>query len=178
MRVLDRFILMICLSIFTAISSQTTGNRTVSVSLPVVAILDVEPSGNLNFNFIAPTEAGRPLVNPASDNTKWLNYTSAIAPGGVSRRVTASINQTIPGVDIKLQAATASGMGAGVRGTPVAQITLSTASTTIINGIGGAYTGTGTNNGHRIIISVTTNNYSNLSARSNTPVVITYTITE
>lgn len=178
MRVLIRFIFTVSLMLFNHIHSQTTGNRTVSVTLPVITLLDIEPVGNINFSFIAPTEAGRPLINPESNNTKWINYTSAIATGGVSRRVTASINQLIPGVDIKLQTAASSGIGSGVLGTPAAQVTLSTTPTTIISGIGGAFTGNGANNGHRLTISLTTNNYSNLSTRSNTPIIITYTITD
>ncbi|SDQ86687.1 hypothetical protein SAMN05421664_2899 [Chryseobacterium soldanellicola] len=158
--------------------SQTTGNRTVAVTLPIVTLMDIEPAGNITLSFTAPTEAGRSVVNPSANTTKWINYTSAIASGGVTRRITASINQIIPGVDIKIQAAAAAGSGGGTLGTPSSQITLTTAPTTIISGIGGAFTGTGTNNGHRLTITLTPNNYANLFARTNTPVVITYTITE
>ncbi|GAB0156905.1 hypothetical protein CHRYSEOSP005_21720 [Chryseobacterium sp. Alg-005] len=158
--------------------SQTSGNKNVSVTLPVVTLLDVEPAGNITLNFTAPTEAGRSIVNPVGNTSKWINYTSAIAPGGVSRRITASVNQTIPGVDIKIQAATASGAGGGTLGTPLGQITITTTPVAIINGIGGAYTGTGANNGHRLTITMAPNTYSNLSAINNTPIVITYTITE
>lgn len=157
--------------------SQTTGNRTVGITLPVVTLMDIEPAGNITMNFTAPTDAGRQLIAPAPNTTKWINYTSAIASGGVTRRITASINQVIPGVDIRLQAATSSG-GAGVFGIPTATVTLSTTSQTIISGIGGAFTGNGANNGHRITITLSANTYANLSARTNTPVVITYTITE
>lgn len=158
--------------------SQTTGNRTVTITLPIVTLMDVEPAGNITLNFTAPTEAGRSIVNPAANTTKWINYTSAIASGGVTRRITASINQVIPGVDIKIQAATAAGSGGGTLGTPSSQVTLTTTPATIISGIGGAFTGTGANNGHRLTITLTPNNYGNLSARINTPVIITYTITE
>lgn len=158
--------------------SQTSGSKSISVALPVLALLDVEPAGNITLNFTAPTEAGRAIVNPAGNTSKWINYTSAIAPGGVNRRITASVNQTIPGVDIKIQAATASGAGGGTLGTPLGQITITTTPVTIINGIGGAYTGTGANNGHRLTITIAPNTYSNLSAINNTSVAITYTITE
>lgn len=158
--------------------SQTTGNSTVGVTLPVVTLMDIEPAGTINFNFPAPTEAGRLLVSPASNTSKWVNYTSAIAAAGLSKRITASINQIIPGIDIKIQAATASSSGGGVLGTPSSQITLNSTAQTVISGIRGAYTGNGANNGHRLTISVSTNTYANLSAITNTPVIITYTITE
>jgi len=83
----------------------------------------------------------------------------------------------IPGVNIRLQAATASG-GARVFGTPTSTVTLSTTAQTIINGIGGAFTSNGSNNGHQINIILSANTYTGLSARTNTPFVITYTITE
>ncbi|KMQ65982.1 hypothetical protein ACM39_16325 [Chryseobacterium sp. FH2] len=167
-----------CFTIFLKAYTQTTGNINVTLALPIVTLMNIEPSGNINLGFTAPAEAGRPIVNPAANSTKWINYTSAIASGGLTRNITASINQVIPGVDIKLQVAAASGSGGGSLGIPSAQVTLTTIPVTIISGIGGAFTGNGANNGHRLTISLLTNTYSNLAARTNTPVLITYTITE
>ncbi|WP_165439384.1 hypothetical protein [Chryseobacterium phocaeense] len=164
--------------IFCMVSGILQSQTLVSVSLPVVTLLDVEPAGTLTLNFTAPTEAGQALTAPAANTTKWINYTSAIASGGLTRRVTASINQVIPGVSIRIQAAAASGAGGGTLGTSSGLVTLSTTAATIITGIGGAFTGTGANNGHRLTVSLAVNTYANLSSRTNTPVVITYTITE
>lgn len=175
---INPIVFLICFVFSCETFSQTTGNRTVSVTLPIVTLLDIEPAGNINMSFTAPTEAGNSLVNPAANTTKWINYTSAIAPAGLTRKVTASVNQLIPGVDIKLQAAAATGSGGGTLGTSSGQVTLTTTAITIISGIGGAFTGNGTNNGHRLTITLTPNTYANLSARSNTAIVITYTITE
>ncbi|GAB3420065.1 hypothetical protein [Niabella aquatica] len=171
-----RYTLLAGFLIFTGtINAQTGGSKNVSLTLPTVALLDIEPSGTINMSFSAPTEAGRPLTNPPLNQTKWINYTSAISPGGNSRSITASINQTVPGIDIKLLAA-ASSSGAGALGTPAAQVTLTTSPVTIISGIGGAYTGSGTGNGHRLTITVTPNNYADLSVHNNTQVVVTCTI--
>lgn len=158
--------------------SQTTGNSTVAVTLPIVTLMDIKPAGTITMSFSNPGVAGNPIISPAANTTKWINYTSAIALGGVTRKITASINTLIPGIDIKIQAAAASGSGGGTLGTPSAQVTLNTTSQTIISGIGGAFTENGANKGHRMTISLSANTYSNLSARTNTPVVITYTITE
>lgn len=173
-----KLMFFICLIISSCLFSQTTVNSSVSVTLPIVTLMDIEPTGAITLSFSAPGEAGNPIALPAANTTKWINYTSAIALGGLTRKITASINILIPGVDIKIQAATASGTGGGTLGTPSAQITLNTTSQTIISGIGGAFTGNGANNGHRLTLSLSANTYSNLSARINTPVVITYTITE
>jgi len=173
-----KLVFLITFIISSRLFGQTTGNRTASVTLPVVTLLDIEPAGAIAMNFIAPTEAGRPIVSPAINTSKWINYTSAIAAGGLSRKITASVSPVIPGIDIKIQAAAATGSGGGTLGTPSAQITLNTTSQTIISGIGGSFTGNGANNGHRLTISLSPNTYSNLSARTNTAVVIVYTITE
>lgn len=173
-----KLVFLITFIISSDLFGQTTGNRTASVTLPVVTLLDIEPAGAIAMNFIAPTEAGRPIVSPAINTSKWINYTSAIAAGGLSRKITASVSPVIPGIDIKIQAAAATGSGGGTLGTPSAQITLNTTSQTIISGIAGSFTGNGANNGHRLTISLSPNTYSNLSARTNTAVVIVYTITE
>ncbi|MFS4431577.1 hypothetical protein ACLMCG_18910 [Chryseobacterium sp. S90] len=148
------------------------------MTLPTVTLMDIEPTGNFTLNFTAPTEAGNPLGNPTPNTSKWVNYTSAIAPGGLTRKITASVNKIIDGVNIRLQAAAASGSGGGALGTSSGQVTLTTTPVTIISGIGGAFTGNGANNGHNLTISLTTNTYANLLAQANTAIVIVYTITE
>ncbi|WP_228463980.1 MULTISPECIES: hypothetical protein [Chryseobacterium] len=141
--------------------------------------MDIEPTGNITLNFTAPTEAGNALGNPTPNTSKWINYTSAITSGGLTRKITAAISGTlIPGVNIRLQAAAASGAGGGTLGTPSAQVTLTNTPITIISGIGGAFTGNGTNNGHRLTISLVPSTYASLSAQTNTALTIVYTITE
>lgn len=164
--------------IFCLMSCTVFSQSTIALTLPVVTLLDIEPTGTFTLNFAAPTEAGQALTAPAANTTKWINYTSAIASGGLTRRITASINQLVPGISIRVQAAAASGSGGGTLGTSAGQVTLSTTATNIITGIGGAFTGNGANNGHRLTISVAVNTYANLSALTNSPIVITYTITE
>ncbi|UMQ40024.1 hypothetical protein MKS83_11425 [Chryseobacterium sp. Y16C] len=163
----------ISLTFYTGSFAQTYN---VNFTLPQVALMDIEQNSSINLDLTKPTEAGNRLANPANNTTKWLNYTSAVASGG-TRSITASINQLIPGVDVKLQAAAASGSGAGTLGTPSSQVTLSTVPTTIISGIGGAYTGNGIGNGHQLTFSVSPNTYTNLNAFNNT-VTVTYTITD
>lgn len=151
----------------------------VTLTLPVVTLMDIEPTGSINMNFTAPTEAGNPLGNPSPNTSKWINYTSAITSGGLTRKITAYIStDLITGVDVKLLAAAASGAGGGTLGTPTAQVTLTKTPITIISGIGGAFTGNGVNNGHRLTISLAPNTYANLKAQTNISVNIVYTITE
>lgn len=172
-----KLVFFISFTISSYLFSQTSGNSTMSLTLPVITLMDIEPTGAISMNFTAPTEAGIAIVAPAINTTKWINYTSAIASGGATRKITASINPVISGVDIKIQAASASGAGGGTLGTPSSEVILNATSQTIISGIGGAFTGNGVNNGHRLTISLSANTYANLS-RTNTAVVIVYTITE
>lgn len=157
---------------------QTTGQRNVSFTLPSVALVDLEPSGGIILNFTAPIQAGQPLVLPSTNSDKWLNYTSALPVGGVSRSITAAINQTIPGVQIRLQAAGATGIGAGVRGVSNGEIILSAVPQSIVTGIAGAYTGSGPNNGHRLSFNISIIDYQNLSASDNNIIIIQYTISD
>lgn len=179
MKLLQYILVIICSILPGHISSQTTGSKSVSLTLPVVTLMDIEPAGSISLNFTAPTEAGRAIINPTANTTKWINYTSAITSGGASRKITAKLDTPIPGVNIMVQAGPASGAGGGTLGTSSGLVTLSaTAATTIISGIGGAFTGNGTNNGHQLSITISPSNYTNLSASTNNVVVITYTITE
>lgn len=174
--ILKRSLLLVSFIFSGVLYSQAN----VTLTLPVVTLMDIEPTGNITLSFTAPTEAGNPLGNPTPNTSKWINYTSAITSGGLTRRITAAINGTtlIPGVNINLQAAAASGAGGGTLGTPSAQVTLTNTPITIISGIGGAYTGNGTSNGHRLSISLVPSTYSSLQAQTNTTLTIVYTITE
>lgn len=177
--ILIRSILLTAAIILSGAIYSQTASFPVTMTLPVVTLMDIEPAGSITLNFTAPTEAGNSLTIPTSNTSKWINYTSAITSGGLTRRITAATNNTsIPGVSIRLQAAAASGAGGGTRGTSSGLVTLSTTPVTIISGIGGAFTGNGTSNGHQLTISLVISNYALLAAQTNTSISIVYTITE
>lgn len=159
------------------ISAQTSGNRNISINLSEIALLDIEPSMTaISFSFLAPTEAGRPLTIPAVNTTKWLNYTSAKKTTTPLRFITAQIDQPFAGLFVKLQATAAIGGGGGALGTSAGKVTLTTSPTTIITGIGGAYTGNGINNGHLLNISLEVEDYKKLVQTNSKIITITYTI--
>jgi len=174
MRVLTYIVLLfIPMSIFSQ-----TGSRTASLSLPSVALLDVEPSGSIVMNFTSPLNAGGTLISPLPNTSKWINYTSAISTTGLSRSITASINQNLPGIDIKLQATSASGIGQGSRGSSTGQQILSSTPKIIISGIGRSFTGSGTNNGHQLIFNLSIGNYEDLAVLNSNVIVVQFTILE
>lgn len=177
------------IAVFGNLSAQDTNtdNHTLTISVPEVALVDIEPaaSKNITLGFTAPSEAGNPIVANAANTTLWLNYSSIKSVADPTRNVSVKLNAVIPGVDINVTAATATGSGAGTLGTPSAQLTLSTADQTIISGIGSAYTGNGANNGHNLTYALAPGStpggvaaYADLTAAANTVATVTYTISD
>ncbi|GAB0156902.1 hypothetical protein CHRYSEOSP005_21690 [Chryseobacterium sp. Alg-005] len=166
---------------------SNTDNHTIGITIPEVALVDIEPaaSKNITMGFTAPTEAGLPITLTGTNNTLWLNYSSIKSVTDATRTVSVKLNAVIPGVDIKVTAAAATGSGAGTLGTPSAQLILSAADQTIISGIGSAYTGDGANNGHNLTYALAPGSgsgsiaaYADLQASTTAVATVTYTISD
>ena len=161
-----------------------TDNHTVTISIPEVAIVDIEPAAtkNISLGFTAPTEAGLPVLAGSENNTLWLNYSSIKSTADATRNVSVRLSAIVPGVDLQVTAAAAAGTGDGALGTPSAQLTLSEADQTIISGIGSAYTGDGASNGHNLTYAIspggTTGVYADLEASATQVTTVTYTISD
>lgn len=168
------------------LSAQDTNadNHTITISVPEVALVDIEPAGNKNITlgFTPPTEAGLPVVPSGADNTLWLNYSSIKSVADATRTVSVSLNALIPGIDINVTAAAATGTGGGTLGTPSPLLTLSAGGQTIISDIGSAYTGDGANNGHNLTYELAAvggiASYADLEATASTVATVTYTISD
>ncbi|WP_395765352.1 hypothetical protein [Elizabethkingia anophelis] len=180
-------IVLITLSANVKAQDKNFDNHSIAITIPEVAIVDIEPaaSKNLTLAFTAPTEAGLPLNAPSPNSTLWLNYSSIKSQTDPTRNVTVKLNALVPGVDIKVTAAAATGSGGGTRGTPSAQLILSAADQTIISGIGSAYTGNGANNGHNLTYALnygstvgSVASYSDLEATATASAIVTYTISD
>lgn len=169
-------IIALCLYQWVALC-QTTTNVNVGVSLPSIALLDIENNGSINLELSAPSEAGRPLINNTSNNSAWLNFTSALGVGS-SRNVSVQIASGIgSGYEIVLQPQAYSGIGAGQLGNRVPTVNLSNIPQKIIDNIGGAFTGNGLSNGYNLRYSLAITNYGALK-KENTTFMITYTLTD
>lgn len=177
------------LAFTTQLNAQdsNTDNHTIGITIPEVALVDIEPaaSKNITMGFTAPTEAGLPITLTGTNNTLWLNYSSIKSVTDATRTVSVKLNAVIPGVDIKVTAAAATGSGAGTLGTPSAQLILSAADQTIISGIGSAYTGDGANNGHNLTYALAPGSgsgsvaaYADLQATTTAVATVTYTISD
>ena len=169
-------IIVLCLCQWVAFC-QTTASTNVGVSLPSVALLDIENSSGINLSFLAPTGAGSSLINNSSNNSAWLNFTSAMGVGA-SKNVSVHITPgSGSGYEIVLQPQAYLGGGAGQIGNRNPLINLSNMPQRVIDNIGGAYTGNSLGNGYNLRYSLAITNYGNLR-KENTTFIITYTLTD
>lgn len=179
------FLITYCLTIISIhLFAQDTreGSHSLTINIPEISLLDLEGSTSITIAPSNPTEAGLGLdFSSAVNSNIWLNYTSIVATGK-TRNVSVQISSgSVPsGLSLKVTASNIVGNGQGVFGTPLSQVTLSALPQNIITGIGSAYTGNGTNNGHRLNYSLnllSADSYSQI-VQGNTTVNVTYTITE
>ena len=174
-----KYLLFIALCLCQRVAfCQTTTSSNVGVNLPSIALLDIENSGSINLSFTAPSEAGSSLGNNSSNNSAWINFTSALGVGG-NRSVSAYISSGMPpsGYAIVLETATYAGAGGGQLGYRLPFVSLSNMPQKVIDNIGGAYTGNGVGNGYNLKYSLAITNYGALR-KENTTFTITYTLTD
>lgn len=155
-----------------------TASVNVSVSLPNVALLNIEPNNSaILLALQSPTVAGAPVTVPSNNAAKWLNFTSAIS-AGLTRKIMAQITSgSVPsGLRLKLSLSGYSGTGSGALGSSATGLTLNNSAQNIITSIGGAFTGNGTNNGYNLVYGLEISNYSQLRYINSGTLVITYTL--
>jgi len=160
--------------LFSQTQQATVG---VSVSLPEVALLAISPTNsNVNLSFSSPSQAGQGLQNNQSDNSKWLNFTSAVTVGK-NRRIMAQVTSGVLSTGYTIVLETTKSGGTGSLGSAVPLIELSSNAQNIITGIGGAFTGVGSS-GYNLKYSLSIKDYNLLRAENNTPYTITFTLTD
>jgi len=170
------------LSFMANVSGQTVINRSASITIPSLALVDIEPNSNtINLSYSNPSEAGSPMdVSGAVDNTKWLNYSSSNAIS-VTRAITVQISSgTIgSGLNLNLVASAYSGSGNGVSfATSAGSKVLSGTPQIILTGLSSCFTGNGSGNGHLLTFSLTVSNYGNIKFANSSALVITYTMVD
>lgn len=164
-------------------SQVSTGQVNVHLSLPEITLVDIEPSSSNSINFsISPALGGgdSPEIQNTSNETLWINYTSALPDGLNSRSINVEISQgTLPqGVALFLEASPYAGNGDGKLGVSDGRIELSSQPKPIISGIGNCYTGDGVSNGHQLTFSIEIADYSEIYAVDNAYYLVLYTITD
>jgi hypothetical protein len=156
--------------------AQTSVN--ISVTVPSIALMDIAPNNTaFNLNIVAPTEAGNiATINP-TNSTKWINFSSAVV-SGLTRKITAQLSGALPvGLNLKLVISNYAGIGGGTLGTSSGTLFLSGTAQIVINNIGGAFTGDGSNNGYNLNYSLEIADYTLLRSQSKTFSII-YTMSD
>jgi hypothetical protein len=175
--------LLLLLLPFGAFPQWENGQITINFNLPEVALVDIEPDVNnrIHFTLLPSSESGRtPELAESTNESLWINYTSALPGYQNSRSITAEISQgTIPrGISLYLEARSYSGNGSGKPGQPAGKIELSRQPRPVISGIGNCFTGDGISNGHKLVFSIEISDYSNLATAGDTNFILLYTLTD
>jgi len=173
------------LGLGTAVA-QSSQAHNVAISIPQIAILDIETSGDANVSFAVSAdglEAGSALVIDEENSDLWINYTSVVQGQASVRTVTVETGTqetTIAGLVLKVEASAHSGSGGGQYGTPTAIVTPTDLPQNIITGIGSSFTGNGASNGHNLTYHLDfTGNFEDLNLDdANMTIEMTYTITD
>lgn len=173
------FLPILILGLSTAYSQadNETDSHNITLAVPQIALLDIESASaiDISVTLVAPEEAGDPMASQ-TDNSLWLNVTS-IVNSGASNSISASIDQVVPGLDVKVVAATYAGSGNGYWGTPNSEFALSTSDQTLVNGITSGYTGDGAGNGYQLTYTVDPDETAFDALEASSPsLVVTYTL--
>jgi len=175
--------LLIILALFSSLLTyaQVTKSKNASFNLREVAMLSIEPNNNsvlLNLN--APNEAGESAQVTSNNNQKWINFTSAIGENASKRNLSIRIdNGNVPsGVHLKVITSNYIGSGRGQLGSPTSTLTLNNSSQTLVSNIGGAYTGTGINNGYKLTYDLEVYDYKLLDFDNSETLTISLTLTD
>lgn len=166
-----------------AISSFGQVQRSVNATfnLSQVAMIDMEPNNStVTLNLSSAVEAGEKAIVVATNNEKWINFSSAVASTAAPRSISVKIEdgQVPPGIYLKVSTASVAGIGKGVLGLPSGILTLSGTPQTLISNIRGAYTGDGINNGYKLSYSLEIFDYKLLDFNQSATLTITLTLSD
>ncbi len=164
------------------IYGQSTDYWDVNITLPQIALLDIEPNNStIELEALPPNKPGEELnTGEGIDESKWINYTSTSSLSNPTKSVFAEIiqGQVPSGMEVRLKADNYSGSdGDGVFGISTGTIVLDNSAKIIISNIGGAFTGDNKNNGHKLTFSLHIINYEEMSIVDDSNVLlVSYTL--
>ncbi len=128
-------------------------SQNVNISIPEIALININNSSQVVLSPKVPTEAGEALdFSSAVDNSVWLNYSSVIKPWQW-RWITAEITSgNVPeGLRLSVMASNDAGQGSGRVGIPRRRfVRLTNSPRVIIWAIRSCYTGIGEGAGHNL----------------------------
>ncbi len=163
--------------------SAQNDNETVGLTLSEIALISLQPNDEaVMMNIQVQEEAGLLQITSNQDNTKYLNYTAAVAANGSGKAIYVDINSGSlpPGINLSVTASSYQGTGGGTFGYTLGEVLLDgSGSEKLIGGIGGSYTGVGAGNGHQLTYKITGTEPQNAGQwDGNSSLLITYTLAD
>lgn len=171
--------LILLTTTFNILKGQDNDDIDLSIEIKEISLVNVVPNKVISFDISVASTVGEEFPI-RYDNSKWLNYTSTHSTFSPLKLIKAHVGGgTLPeGVALYLKVDHASGYGDGSLGLPSAEIKLDNSPQTVLTSIGGAYTGRGKYNGHRLNYSVKILDYDKLVSIKDKTYVVYYTFLE
>lgn len=176
-------VLFFSFSTIVPAQNNNTAEMSITLKIPAIALIDFVVDGSqmitYNYSYSEPNQVEQ-IITPTTGDKTWLNY-SSIVKSGLTNYITAHISSGSLPADVSLNVLIGAdvGAGAGLKGTSIGQIALSTFPQNIITNIGSCYTGRGINKGHQLTYiweNPDSYNYS-LNYEEGNAIAVTYTIT-
>lgn len=167
-----------------AFAQWEEGELNVSISIPPVALIDIEPAieNSIHFSIVPSAESGAsPQVRKTSSGESlWINYSSALQNAQSRRSIVAEISEGIlpEGISLNVEASGFRGKGKGQLGHPTGKVSLTNQPQAIITGVGNCFTGDGQNNGHLLTFSIEVSDYAKISTADEVAFTILYTLSD
>jgi len=172
----------VCMHTLPLMAQWDNSSINVRFSVPEIAVLDIEPNiGNVEFSINAASEpGGEPEVVNKSNESIWINYSSAIRKNENTRSIKAEISEgVIPkGISFFIEASPASAFGSKNQGSSAGKVKIAGAPKPIITGIGSCFTGDGVNMGHELKYVLEISDFTQIDAIGDHEFTVLYTITD
>lgn len=174
------YILLILTFNCLLVKGQDNDDIDFSIEIKEISLVNVVPNNQvISFDVSVASTVGEEFPTQYN-SSKWLNYTSTHSSYSPLKIIKAHIGGGVlpQGIALYLKVDGATGYGAGHLGIPTSKIKLNNSPQTVLSCIGGAYTGRGKHNGHRLNYSVKILDYEKLTSVHNKKYVVYYTLLE
>lgn len=170
-------LLIVFLTIQKSQAQSDVGTNVLTMGIPAIALLETSVAP-INLQLTTET-AGAAIVG--GEGTSFVQI-SSIVGAGLTRKITASVNQIPAGTTLDVTTTVPSnGNIGGTVGTGTTTVLLSTTAADIVTGIGSCYTGTASTDGYKLDYKWNAGspaNYGNIIETSSFNATVTLTITE
>jgi hypothetical protein len=180
---MKKAILIFGLILFAGFATQVasaqdtnTDSHTLNLNLSELALINIVGSSGTTITLAPTTTTAGELPTVTENTSLWLNVTSVISCTE-TRTINVKTSAVIDGFDVKIAAAACTS-GTGTFGSVAGSaLTLTTSDQALVTGIGSCYTSTGVSSGYNLTYSTIANTGFGSARANNTPITITYTIT-